>query len=110
MIEGEGASKKKASLAAHHSAAVSEERSPEGESKKVSNIENEKRRGKEREARKVPLLPFLIHSFHAAAVSRTTLKFSRLSHVRGGEKTKKKLNKSHPLSSTDDRKLLRIKV
>ena len=58
-----------------------------------------KRGEREREARKVPLLPFLIHGFHAAAVSRTTLKFSRLSHVRGGEeKTKKKLNKSHPLS------------
>ena len=58
---------------------------PEGETddeKKVPNIENEKKR----EAGKVPLLPFLIRSFHAAeaaeaaaavflARSRTTLKF-----------------------------------
>ena len=36
--------------------------------KKVPNIENEKKR--EREAGKVPLLPFLIRSFHAAEAAR----------------------------------------
>ena len=99
MIGGEGASKKKASLA-HHSAAASEERSPEGESKKVSNIENEKRRGKEREARKVPLLPFLIHSFHAAARRRPLFAAVFLedhSQVFSPLPTKKKLCKSHSL-------------
>ena len=40
--------------------------------KKVPNIENEKKREREggREAGKVPLLPFLIRSFHAAEAAR----------------------------------------
>ena len=70
-------------------------------SRKKSPISRMKRgEEREREARKVPLLPFLIHSFHAAARRRPLYAAVFLedhSQVFSPLPTKKKLCKSHSL-------------